>query len=124
MDGQNLIVRAVDATQIYEILPVCATVDDFPPAMTIDYVPWLDISSNIVEWRPLCDFWTKESCRWYLRAGNSGTRHLACGSSVSLVDKNSQTAMAVAAFPQPLESAAHIHVSWDSHLGTSAPPQA
>lgn len=118
MDSGNLIVRAVKGTQVYEILPVHATINDFPPAMTNDYVPWLDIEANIVEWRPLCHFWTNESYRWYLRLGNTGHRHLGHGSSVRLVDQDSPTAMAVAALLAPLEFAAHIHVSWDSDANT------
>lgn len=115
MHGSELIIRTKQNGEVHELLPVHAMMSDFPQAFARDYAHWLDISTGLIEWRPLENPWVSSSLNW--RMGPSGDQYILSHEYSSLIDVRSATANAVARVLSPLERATHIHVSLNHETG-------
>ena len=116
MHDSELIIRAKQERQVYELLPVHALDGDFPLVFIDAYAHWLDIETGFVEWRPLDNAWTPSTQNWQMRSGSQGGNILQCG-SLSLVDLHTPTATAVSTILSPLESLIHIHMTTNCKTG-------
>ncbi|KAA8907564.1 hypothetical protein FN846DRAFT_906594 [Sphaerosporella brunnea] len=97
-DGQ-LIVRAEKGAQKFELIPHSKLSGDFPQHMVDDYAHWMDLKSEIIEFRPLETQWeTSELNPWVeyknLQMRTIGKRYL---------DVRSPSALMIYSVLQPLE---------------------
>ena len=93
MYESELIIRASQQGQDYELLPVDALAGDLPQAFIRDYAHWLHIETGSVEYRPLIDAWTADPHNW---TGSGGVNMVLERGSVRLIDIHTSTAKAVA----------------------------
>lgn len=108
MHGSELIIRACREEQICEVIPIHAMLGDFPKTFVEDYVHWLDINTQSVEWRPLQNLWAPSADNWVMHQ-NCGPYILSRGTK-KLLDIRSSTVDAISCILSPLEHATNIHV--------------
>lgn len=109
MYSSELIIRTRRGGEVYELLPLRALQGDFPQALVQEYAHWLDITTGVVEWRPLANAWTTSSHNWCMQWDHPKRFFLTNGRS-RLIDVCSSTARAVSRVLSPLELKTHIHV--------------
>ena len=115
MQTTDLIIRASKNERIYELLPVYSMDGDFPDAFVQDYVHWLDVATEVIEWRPLLHAWTSDLQNWKMRPGVREKKLLING-HCRLVDIHSQTAEVITAVLSTLELAAFIHITFNDEM--------
>jgi hypothetical protein len=114
MHGKELIIRAESPQKTCEVIPLHALNDDFPDAFVQNYVHWLDLSSNTIEWRPLGNALTSSRDNWQMHEGEQ----LILGHREKrLLDIRSPTAKMISDCLSPLECPTHIHLVLDNPTG-------
>lgn len=109
MHGSELIVRSRKQGHVFELLPTHILDGDFPHAFVQNFAHWVNIETDLVEWRPLKDAWTSTTHIWHMWSGDQEEKFLIRDSS-KLIDIHTPTAKAVSLVLSPLEQAAHIHI--------------
>ncbi|KAL3419433.1 hypothetical protein PVAG01_09655 [Phlyctema vagabunda] len=108
MHDSELIIRSRRQQQICEVIPVTALVGDFPTALVQEYVHWLDVDTQAIEWRPVKEMWNSLPNNWYMHKDHD-QYHLSCYTK-KLLDIRSPTVNAISNLLSPLELPIHIHV--------------
>lgn len=116
MHDSELIIRARKQGQFFELLPIHILDDDLPHAFIENYVHWLNIETDLVEWRSLKTAWASTSQDWHMQSGDEANMFLIRDSS-SLIDVHTPTAKAISSVLSPLERATHIHITLVSKTG-------
>lgn len=94
MCGQDLVLRTQEGEEVLELVPDYALKEDFPNTFSKRYTHWLNVETNIIEFRLLSDPWMTSDKNWrlYLRCNGEGTLSQY---SLRLLDRHSPTAETV-----------------------------
>ncbi|KAL8995005.1 MAG: hypothetical protein Q9169_005181 [Polycauliona sp. 2 TL-2023] len=72
----DLIIRAKTASTILQLIPHKTFLDDFPMRFVEDFTHWLDLTTSVVEFRPLEQRWTSDVNYWRLSYRPQGASYL------------------------------------------------
>lgn len=122
MREEKIVVRARKGLQTLVLIPHHRLVDDLPIAFVNDYVHWLDIESQEIEFRPRDQPLRSNLENWRLRYQLKGLSDMFLKDK-KLVDIRSQTYNMVVDIFGALEAVEHIHVtiSNDERLEVALP---
>ncbi|CZR56441.1 uncharacterized protein PAC_06329 [Phialocephala subalpina] len=115
-DGE-LIVRASQGHELYEIIPVHALEHDFPRSLVQNYVHWIHRGTMAIEWRPLESKWFPSSENWRISTPEDPRASSLVLKSRRLVDPESTTAEAIYRWLKPLESSPNIDIYYNGETG-------
>ena len=103
-----------------QLVPRSELRDDFPADLIDKYVHWLDLSTGVLEFRPVGSLWTSETSNWWLYMRGPGIRPHAVlqkpSQGISLIDIRSRTFGVVSNLVSSLESQKHIVVTYTAHV--------
>jgi hypothetical protein len=108
MKGKELVVRCRQDGQIFELIPDTKLTSVLPRALISDYVHWFNMSSSVIEIRPLSDPWTPKleenwSTVFQLDGSSTLSRQGECGVRQMLLDPNHSISHAIHKIFSPLE---------------------
>ena len=83
-------VQPKDTNHVFELVPPDKLKRDLPAFLVEEHVHWLDLSTSIIEIRPLKSLWEQSRENWRI-AGADGKYHAYKGCKSRLVDMQSQT---------------------------------
>ncbi|KAI4116993.1 MAG: hypothetical protein LQ345_002681 [Seirophora villosa] len=109
LKGSDLVVKAKNSSAVFELVPHQRFNDDFPAIFVEDHVHWLDLYSNVVEFRPLDQRWKPNAENWRLHYASQGISRLEKGQT-QLVDVRSSTFKGTLAVFEGIERAEYLHV--------------
>ncbi|KAF8859302.1 hypothetical protein BDZ45DRAFT_689400 [Acephala macrosclerotiorum] len=115
-DGE-LIVRASQGHELYEIIPVHVLEHDFPRTLVQNYVHWIHRGTMVIEWRPLESKWLPSSENWRISVPEDPRASSLVLKSRRLVDPGSTTAEAIYRWLKPLESPPNINIYYNGETG-------
>lgn len=107
---KTVIIRAVRASTVLEVIPHDSLLGDFPSMFVRDYAHWLDLATGVVEFRHLDAKWTSKPGNWRLSYEPNAVSVMACD-DIRLVDVRSPTFIAIMRVFGPLESFQNVHVT-------------
>ena len=110
-DG-NFLIRLCNGTKIWEAVPHEKLRDDFPSFFVDDYLHWLDLSTNVLEFRPFNKLFVSNT-EWKLDFNRRSGSFLR-NSNRKLVDVRSKTVSSINRLFSRLEVPAYIHVTTSS----------
>ena len=110
-DGE-FIIRLRKGTSIWEAVPHEKLRGDFPSFFVNDFLHWLDLSTNILEFRPFNKLFGS-SIEWQLHYKSGSPSFLRKGNR-KLVDVRSKTVSSINHVFSPLELSSYIHVTTSS----------
>ncbi|KAL2068505.1 hypothetical protein VTL71DRAFT_14842 [Oculimacula yallundae] len=116
MCESELIVRIQQQEQTYEMIPISALAGDFPQSFVEDFVHFLDLTTQSIEWRPLSSMWSSSRDNWEMRGVRNGYS-LTC-MNLKLLDIRSPNVQAISSILSVLERAIHVHVVLDRQTDT------
>lgn len=108
--------RSQERGKVLELVPDYALKEDFPNSFSKYYTHWLDVGTNIVEFRLLSDPWITSDESWRLCLGCKG-QGVFSRRSLRLIDRYSPTAEAVSTILSPLEANPDINITLDESDG-------
>ena len=117
MLDSELLVRAKEGDQIYELIPQDKLGDDFPDIFREEFVHWQNTKNMEIEFRPLTDAWTCNEDNWRLRKSKNQTYYMSQGSK-RIIDCYSKTASILFKVFAPLESHKNVHLVFDESTKT------
>ncbi|KAK7681330.1 hypothetical protein QCA50_015421 [Cerrena zonata] len=113
----QLLVRASrkgtdDEIEILEVIPHTILADDLPFPLTRHYVHWLNLTTKVIEFRPLNNVWCSNDENLHLSVDS---RQLTQGrySATKVVDIHSSLFSMISTRLQPLEEAQHMVITYD-----------
>ncbi|TAQ90964.1 hypothetical protein B7494_g730 [Chlorociboria aeruginascens] len=109
MRGSELIIQTQKGDQVSQVLPVSCIQDDFPQAFIDGYAHFLDLKTNLVEWRPLENPWMPSSQNWRT-VSHLSHQYLELDPSRRLIDIKSPTAILITNILSSLDEANRIHI--------------
>ncbi|TVY17756.1 hypothetical protein LARI1_G004515 [Lachnellula arida] len=115
--GGELIVRARQGQELYEVIPVHALMDDFPRTLVQNYVHWVHRGTMVIEWRPLESKWFPSSENWRISTPEDPKTSSLESWSRRLVDPESTTAGVIYRWLKPLESRPNINIYYNTETG-------
>lgn len=107
---EELVIRAQDASTIFQIIPHHHFTGDFPTLLVGDCAHWFNIHTREVEFRPLSRNWTMDGENWRLQYRPQGRSH-ARNSDCHLVDIRSRTYKNTLSVFGGLEKAEFMHIT-------------
>lgn len=110
----KVVIKLRQGLQVLEYVPHDVFIGDMPSKFVNDYAHWLDLSSHIIEFRPLKQRWTSDKKNWCLRYQAKSLSHLH-QSDIFLVDVRSATFTSTMDVFRALETWENTHVSLASH---------
>ncbi|TVY37088.1 hypothetical protein LSUB1_G005891 [Lachnellula subtilissima] len=113
IDGE-LIVRAIQGDEVYEVIPIHALTDDFPRTLVQNYVHWVHRGTMVIEWRPLETKWFPSSENWRISTPKDPKTSSLELWSKRLVDPESKTAGAIYRWLKPLESRPNLNIYYNT----------
>ncbi|CAG8959752.1 hypothetical protein HYFRA_00001658 [Hymenoscyphus fraxineus] len=113
----ELVVRAADGYELYEVIPLHALETDFPRTFVKDYVHWMNRGNGSIEWRPLETKWTPSSDNWRILTPENPNGSLLTSGSHQLVDIASDTAAKVYKWLKPIEHRSNINILYNVDTG-------
>ncbi|KAK1708175.1 uncharacterized protein BDZ83DRAFT_768810 [Colletotrichum acutatum] len=105
----DLLVQAYHNRKRFDLIPKRLLVGKFPTEFVDDYVHWYDYDRNCVEFCPKANPWKHDQSHWRLVPAPEHRWTLA-KDATSLIDVNSQSAMAISTIFRPLEDQYSIHI--------------
>lgn len=108
--GVDLIIRAKTASTVLELISHERFVDDFPTIYVEDFTHWLDLTTSVVEFRPLNRRWTSDIDNWRLTYQPNGVSHLQ-NNEHRFVDVRSHTYQRTVSVFDKLETATFTHIT-------------
>ncbi|TVY45523.1 hypothetical protein LOCC1_G005368 [Lachnellula occidentalis] len=114
LDGEELIVRARQGHEIYQVIPVHALTDDFPLTFVQNYIHWVHRGTMVIEWRPLESKWFPSSENWRISTPDDPQTSSLELWSRRLVDPESTTAGTIYRWLKPLESRPNINIYYNT----------
>ncbi|KAE8440618.1 hypothetical protein EG329_007020 [Mollisiaceae sp. DMI_Dod_QoI] len=117
LHGDELIVRASQGCDIYEVIPVHALEHDFPRTIVENYIHWIHRGTMVIELRPLESKWFPSSENWRISMPEDPRASSLVLRSRRLVDPGSTTAEAVYRWLKPLESPSNINIYHNDETG-------
>ncbi|QRV77955.1 hypothetical protein RhiJN_05970 [Ceratobasidium sp. AG-Ba] len=114
MKTRNLVIQSQRAGAIYELVPHSKIENDFPFFFSTDYHHWMNTSTGIMEFRPLCKPWSSSNEDWQLRfseCGGSTMEKISSQRRILLFNIHSLAFKDVAYQISPIESSRYIHVT-------------
>ena len=106
----RLVIRTRRGGELLELIPKEHFAGDMPADLLNGYTHWLNLSSRVVEFRPLELTWISSTSNWRLAYPSGSSSHLSNGERW-LVDVRSKTYSAVMEIFNSLEEADFIHVT-------------
>ncbi|KAL8970029.1 MAG: hypothetical protein Q9183_001709 [Haloplaca sp. 2 TL-2023] len=106
----SLIIRAKSSSVVYEIVPHTHFTGDFPILFVEEYSHWLDLSTKVLEFRPLERRWDTEILNWQLIYQPNGNSVLQAAGT-RMVDIRSQTCRDSLAVFGGLDRAGYMHIT-------------
>jgi hypothetical protein len=108
MQGDELVVRCRQDDQIFELIPESNLTSALPRSLTSDYVHWYNMTTHVIEIRPLSDPWTPKleenwSTAFHLDGVSTLSRQRESGVRQLLVDPNHPVSHAIHEIFSPLE---------------------
>ena len=107
-DG-SLVIRTRKGEEMLELVPESHFEGDLPAEFVNEYTLWLDLSSRVIEFRPLHQIWTSSQNNWRLSYQPDANSHLSKGER-RLVDVRSNTCLAAFEIFKSLEMMKFVHV--------------
>lgn len=108
--GADLIIRAKTASTVLELISHKAFVEDFPTRFVEDFTHWLDLTTSVVEFRPLNQRWTIDVNNWRLTYQPHGVSYLQ-NKEHRLVDVRSRTCQRTTNVFGKLETLMFTHIT-------------
>ncbi len=118
MRGEHLIIRTRKGSETLELVPHNQLLSDLPMALVNNYMHWLNIQTQEIEFRPLKEQWQSDPDNWclhYQRKRRAVSTIRRCKSK--LVDLRSATFKAVMEVFGPLENPEHVHATYSEDHG-------
>ncbi|KAI6035880.1 hypothetical protein EDC04DRAFT_2174349 [Pisolithus marmoratus] len=111
MGPDGLIIRAKkeDNPDVFELIPPHKLVSDLPAALVENHVHWLNLTTQILEIRPIGNLWKSSPDNWRLHF-SIGNHSMTKGDS-RLFDVRSQTWRMLSARLRPLENPLNIIIT-------------
>lgn len=119
MHEDELIIRAYQGAELYELIPTRILEGDFPRALVENYVHWIHRGSSVIEWRPLESKWISSPENWHISTPEDEWGSLLTLNNRCLVDPQSETAKAVHAWLKPLETPLSINIFYNEDSGNT-----
>ncbi|KAL8861603.1 MAG: hypothetical protein Q9178_002128 [Gyalolechia marmorata] len=88
--GADLIIRAKTTSTVLELISHERFFNDLPTMFVEDFTHWLDLTTGVVEFRPLTRRWTADVSNWRLTYQAHGVSHLQ-NNQQRLIDVRSRT---------------------------------
>jgi len=124
--GMNLIIRAKQDCEVYELIPHETFDQDFPISFVQEYVHWLQLSSppqdadiREIEFRPMRTKWSPSTANWRLKFSKTPQISIMEQGNTLLIDIRSRTFNMILTRLKPLESPDHIHITTTASDGVS-----
>ncbi|KAK5662476.1 hypothetical protein OQA88_8387 [Cercophora sp. LCS_1] len=96
---------------VWEFLPPGSFHEDLSATFVENYSHWIDLSSRIIQFRPVAKPWTASKGTWTMRFDDSG-RALLRNAGYSVIEPKSNTATQISAVMRPIEGERHIDLMW------------
>ena len=112
MRGGKLVIRARKGEEVQELVPKETFQGDLPANLMNGYTHWLNLSSRVIELRPLDQTWISSTSNWRLEYPLASSSNLRKGSK-RLIDVRSGTHLAAMEILKSLEEADFVHVTLD-----------
>ncbi|KAL5318844.1 hypothetical protein ACEPPN_013911 [Leptodophora sp. 'Broadleaf-Isolate-01'] len=109
----ELIVRAVQGQEMYEVIPLSALEDDFPRTLVVDFVHWVHRGTMEIEWRPLESKWFPSSDNWRISTPEDDHTSSLILNNRRLIDPRSRTAEEIHRWLKPLETPININIFYN-----------
>ncbi|KAE9375857.1 hypothetical protein N431DRAFT_556187 [Stipitochalara longipes BDJ] len=113
LHNEELIVRASQGHELYEIIPIHALEHDFPRSLVQNYVHWIHRGTMAIEWRLLESKWLPSSENWRISTPEDPRASSLVLKSRRLVDPGSTTAEAIHRWLKPLENPLDINIYYN-----------
>ncbi|KAI6026973.1 hypothetical protein EDC04DRAFT_3092210 [Pisolithus marmoratus] len=114
METDELIIRAKREADpyVFELVPSQKLVSDLPAALVENHVHWLNLSTQVLEARPIESIWKSSPGNWRLHF-SPGSHSMTKGDS-RLIDIRSRTWQMLSERLQPLENPQNIIITLES----------
>ncbi|KAL8872321.1 MAG: hypothetical protein Q9174_002028, partial [Haloplaca sp. 1 TL-2023] len=106
----DMIIRAKSSCVIYEVIPPNHFIDDVPISFVEEYSHWLNLSTKILEFRPLTHLWHADLFNWQLVYQPDGDSVFQ-REGIRMIDGRSQTYKNTLAVFGGLEKAGYVHIT-------------
>ncbi|KAH7346369.1 hypothetical protein BKA65DRAFT_537048 [Rhexocercosporidium sp. MPI-PUGE-AT-0058] len=113
----ELIVRAIQGREMYDVIPLSILEDDFPCTLVKDYVQWVHRGTMEIEWRPLDSKWFPSSENWRISTPEDDKTSSLVLNNRRLIEPRSPTAEEVYRWLKPLESSTNINIFYNVDTG-------
>lgn len=111
LQNSELIIRSQFKDKIFQLIPPNALKDDFPWSFVHGFAHWLDLSSRIIEWRPLVSRWVPSSKNWRMQKDCKHAKFQLFHGGQKLIDIRSKTALMMHKVLSPIEEIKHIRMT-------------
>ena len=116
-NNSDLVIRAKQKqddskSEILELIPQAKLERDLPAVLIAGYVHWLNLSTSIIEFRPLASIWEASSENWSINC-TPGVYRMHKGLDI-LIDIHSRSWAMVSELMKPLDSPSNLLVSLSS----------